>query len=104
MKGKTMLDTITKDYALWYIKDLKAKQAWYAENDYCIHGHYKYTFSYDMENDCFACENGEERDIYREALSKARFSRDLKALEWLKIEISAGVPDAELIRYIKRNF
>ena len=99
-----MLDTMTQEYALWYIKDLKAKQVWYEENNFCIHGHSRDTFSYDMENDCFACENGEERDIYREALHRAKYSKQLKALEWLKIEINAGVPDAELLRYIKRNF
>lgn len=99
-----MLDEKTREYALWYIRDLKAKQVWYEDNNFCVHGYSRNRFSHDMENDCVACENGEERNLYAEAIHRARYSRELKALELLKVLVEAKVPDAQVIAYIKRHF
>jgi len=104
MTGKTMLDTITKDYALWYVKSLKEKITWYEENNFCVHGHSKNVYSLDMERDCFACEMGEERDVYREALSSAKYDSKVRALGLLKVMLDAEVPPRDVIAYISKHF
>jgi hypothetical protein len=103
MKGKTMLDTMTKESALKHLAIIKQGIKALEERDgYCEHGNYVGGCGVDYI--CAHCENGEKRNAYHEALFHAKRARDLSRVGEMKTMFQLGFSDAEVLRFLKQNF